>query len=307
MAPKITLNSNVINALTMVALGLISGTSFILIKKGLVGFEPVQLVSIRVGLVGLFFLPFFFGKKGITSIHKKHLLPLAAVGWIGSALPFFLFAVAETQIDSGVAGVLNSLQPLFTMIIGFFLFKISVTKDKITGIIISFVGVIALIFLTNYDKLEANYFSLFVVLATICYGTSGNIVQKYLQDVPVLKVTGFSYVFAGIPMLLLAFFIGVPEKLMSSEEARISFGYIAILAMVCTTLAGVLYFQLIIRTSAAYASFIAYIMPVVATIWAIFDGETVTFLHWVCMAIILSGIVVASGKLKKNKKVDIGA
>lgn len=301
MGSKFSLNSNVINALIMITLGLISGTSFILIKKGLVGFEPVQLVSIRVGLVGLFFLPFFFGKNGITSVKREHLIPLAAVGWVGSAIPFFLFAVAETRIDSGVAGVLNSLQPLFTMIIGFFLFRISVTKDKIAGILISFSGVFALIFMANYDKLEANYFALFVVLATACYGTSGNIVQKYLQGVPVLKVTGFSYVMAGIPMLLLALFLGVPEQLINSQEARVSFFYISVLAIVCTTLAGILYFQLILRTSAAYASLIAYIMPVVATIWAIFDGETVTILHWMCMGVILSGIVVASGRLKKKK------
>lgn len=285
----------------LVALGLVWGSSFILIKRGLTGFDPLQLVCIRVGLAGMIFFPFVFRKKA-RGLPFNKIKALAAVGIVGSALPFFLFAVAETRVDSGTTGVINSLMPLMTMSIGFLIFKIGLSIEKVVGIIVGLVGVLLLLFAGNSDGLTINSYAFFAVLATVGYGFSSNIVQKYLKDVPAIYITAISFVICGIPFLVLGFFLGIPQLLMNDPVAQTAFGYIVILSIFGTVIANIFYFRLIQLTSATYSSLVTYIIPIVALSIGFFDGENITILHLICMVLIFTGILIASRKKKVHSQ-----
>ena len=283
----------------LVALGVVWGSSFILIKRGLTGFDPLQLVSIRVGLAGIIFLPVVFRKKARQLPFNK-IKALAAVGIVGSSIPFFLFAVAETRVDSGTTGVINSLMPLMTMTIGFLIFKIGLSIEKVIGIIIGLIGVLLLLFAGNSEGLSINSYAFFAVLATVGYGFSSNIVQKYLKDVPAIYITAVSFVICGLPFLVLGFFLGIPQLLMNDPVAQTAFGYILVLSVFGTVIANIFYFRLIQLTSAAYSSLVTYIIPIVALSIGFFDGEKITLLHLICMILIFAGILIASRKKKVN-------
>lgn len=281
----------------LVALGLVWGSSFILIKRGLTGFTPLQLVSIRVGLAGVIFLPLVFRRRA-KQVPSGKIKPLLAVGLFGSTIPFFLFALAETRVDSGTTGVINSLMPLMTMSIGFLAFRISLGREKIIGILAGLAGVLLLLFQGNAGGIAINTYALFAVLATVGYGLSSNIVQKYLKDIPAIYITAFSFVMCGLPFFFLGFFIGIPQLLLNDPIARNAFYYIVILSVFGTVIANIFYFRLIQLTSAAYSSLVTYIIPVVALLIGFFDGEHITGFHMICMLLIFSGIMIASGKKK---------
>lgn len=281
----------------LIALGAVWGSSFILIKRGLTGFNPLQLLSIRVGLAGLIFFPFILGTQAKQILRKK-IKPLIAVGLFGSVIPFFLFALAETRVDSGTTGVINSLMPLMTMSIGILVFQISLDREKIIGILVGLVGIVLLLLMGNPGGIAINPYAFFAVLATVGYGLSSNIVQKHLKEVPAIYITALSFAMCGLPFFFLGLFTGIPQLLLHDPSAQNAFGYIVILSVFGTVIANIFYFRLIQLTSAAYSSLVTYIIPVVALLIGFFDGENITGFHIICMLLIFSGILIASRKRK---------
>lgn len=283
--------------LLLLGLGTTWGSSFILIKRGLMGLDPLQLLTVRVGLAGLVFLPIALRKKTLAYL-KSHWKPLLVVGLFGSSLPFFLFALAETQVDSATTGVINSLMPLNTLVIGGIFFAIPIVRAQLMGVLVGLSGVLALIFLKNNGGAGVNYYALFAVLATLGYGLSSNVVQKYLKTVPALELTALSFFLAGLPFFALGVFLGVPELVLESPIARQSFYYIVVLSVFGTVIANVFYFRLIQITSASFASLVTYIIPIVAMGIGFLDGEMLTSLHGLSVLLILAGIALASGKIR---------
>ncbi|MCB0444196.1 MAG: DMT family transporter, partial [Gelidibacter sp.] len=113
-------------------LSLIWGTSFILIKKALLGLTPFQLGALRSIFTSVFL--FIAGFKTIKTIEKRKWKWVVLSGFLGSFFPAFLFAIAETEIDSSIASILNSLTPLSTLLMGFAIFKIASTKRQMFGV-----------------------------------------------------------------------------------------------------------------------------------------------------------------------------
>ena len=118
--------------LYLVILSIIWGSSFILIKKGLVGLTDYQLGSLRIVLTSIFL--FSVGAKSIKQIKKRHWKWVAVSGFISSFFPPFLFAMAQNEIDSAVASILNSIVPIMTLLTGVLVFKIASSKYQIIGI-----------------------------------------------------------------------------------------------------------------------------------------------------------------------------
>ena len=163
----------------LIVLSLIWGSSFILIKKGLIGLSPVELGALRIIFTGFFL--FVFGFKSIRTIEKKNWKWIIISGFLGSFFPSFLFAFAETEVDSGVVSILNSLVPLNTILFGLAVFKITSTKRQVFGVIIGFIGTALLI--ANGAKLNPNQnylYAGFVILATVMYAMNVNIIKTYV-------------------------------------------------------------------------------------------------------------------------------
>ncbi len=293
----------------LIVLSLIWGSSFILIKKGLVGLTDYQLGSLRIVLTSI--ILFSVGFKSIREIRKKHWIWVAISGFVSSFFPPFLFAMAQNHIDSGITSILNSIVPLNTVIIGALLFAIGVTKRQIWGVFIGLAGTLMLIYggmmIADGGKTENSlagdsnfWYSGLIILATIGYAFNVNIIKKYLNDISALAVTTGNFIFVFLPSLVILYYSGFFENIMSSPEMQIASGYILILALFGTALAKVVFNRLVQIASPVFASSVTYTMPIVAVVWGLADGESFGFLQLIASGVILFGVYLANKRIKAN-------
>jgi drug/metabolite transporter (DMT)-like permease len=280
-------------------LSLIWGSSFILIKKGLVSFSPVQVVSLRLAITAIAFLPVFLMQ--IRRIPKKKYWPLLFIGFLGSYFPFFLYAVGQTEISSSIAGILNSLTPLFTLVIGIAFFRDPLRINKLIGVVLGLLGAgMLLVFSLNAGGQGNPLFGLFILAATICYGFAAHIVQQYLSDLNPLLISAGSFVLVGLPALFAVFMTDVPGVMAEDSHAWISLGYISLLAFFGTIIGTIMFFRLIHQAGAVFSSYVAYLMPVVAVFWGFLDAEHLGWNHLLGMILILYGIYIGRNRNRKR-------
>ncbi|WP_290700907.1 EamA family transporter [Lacinutrix sp.] len=284
----------------LIILSVIWGTSFILIKKGLVGLNPYQLGALRTVLSGLFL--FLAGFKTIKTIKKTDWKWIIISGFLGSFIPAFFFAIAETEIDSAVVSVLNSLVPLNTVLMGLAIFKITSTKRQILGVVIGFIGTALLILKGAELNPNKNYlFAGFIIASTLMYAANVNIIKRYLQDVKPLTIAVGNYVPIVIPGLIVLFFTDFfTAQQFNKPDFAVSVLYIAILSLFGTAMAKVLFFKLVQISTPVFASSVTYIMPIVALTWGLLDGESFSVIQVVASAIILLGVFLVNKKQKKT-------
>lgn len=277
----------------LIILSLVWGSSFILIKKGLVGLTDYQLGSLRIVLTSIFL--FSVGFKSIRQIEKKHWVWIAISGLVSSFFPPFLFAMAQSHIDSAVASILNSLTPLATVILGVIMFKILSSRRQIWGVLIGLVGTILLIMAGADFNPDQNYwYSGLIIIATIGYAINVNIIKKYLNDISALAVTTGNFIVIFLPALVILYLTGFFETILQNKEMQLSFFYVAILSLVGTAIAKVIFNKLVQIASPVFASSVTYIMPIVAVMWGVFDGERFGVLQVLAAAIILFGVYLSN-------------
>ena len=277
----------------LIILSLIWGTSFILIKKALIGLNPYQLGALRTIITGLFL--FTAGYNSIKSIKKKDWKWIAISGFLGSFFPSFFFAIAETEIDSAVASILNSLVPLNTILLGLAVFKIASTRRQVFGVIIGFIGTAILILKGAELNPEQNYlYAGFVIASTLMYAANVNIIKRYLQDVKPLAIATGNYVAIIIPALIILCFTDFFAETTFKKPAFLSsIGYVVILSFFGTALAKVLFNKLVQISTPVFASSVTYLMPIVALIWGTLDGEDFSMLQAFASGIILIGVYLS--------------
>tara|TARA_R100000935_G_scaffold27288_1_gene47367 strand:+ start:41972 stop:42853 length:882 start_codon:yes stop_codon:yes gene_type:complete len=285
--------------LYLAILSLIWGSSFILIKKGLVGMTDYQLGSARIVLTSIFL--FSVGFKSLKQVQKHHWKWIAISGFISSFFPPFLFAMAQNEIDSAVASILNSIVPLNTVIVGATLFGILSTRKQIAGVFIGLVGTFLLIIVGADFNPDQNYwYSLLIITATIGYALNVNIIKKYLSDISALAVTTGNFLFVFFPALVILYFTGFFETIFSSAEMQLSFFYVAILSLFGTAIAKVIFNKLVQIASPVFASSVTYTMPIVAVLWGVIDGESFSIWQLVAAGVILFGVYLGN-KRKQNR------
>jgi len=276
--------------LLLVLIGTIWGSSFILIKKGLVVFEDTQIAAMRMGMAWLVTLPFLLGR--FKEISRREWLILLSVGLLGNGIPAFLFATAQTSIDSSLAGMLNSLVPILTMVFGLLLFGLRTWLLQVVGLMIGFIGAVLLIVMPGgIDGFEPEAF--LIVLASACYAFNLNVVRKYLPRMPSMLITAGSFLWVG-PLCLVYLFLTDFTVRFDHEYAWMSFLAIAILAIVGTTLAVLMFNKLIQSGGALFASMVTYIVPIVAILWGVLDGETISLWSISGVIVILAGVYLVS-------------
>ncbi|AXO80995.1 permease [Olleya aquimaris] len=289
--------------LYLLVLSLIWGTSFILIKKALIGLNAYQLGALRTLITGLFL--FAAGYKKIRFIKKEQWKWIALSGFVGSFIPAFFFAIAETEIDSAVVSVLNSLVPLNTVLLGAAVFKIASTTRQVIGVVIGFIGTSILILEGADLNPNQNYwYAGFVIASTVMYAVNVNVIKRYLQDVKPLAIAVGNYVVIFIPALIVLFLTEffTAENFNNPDVAK-SIGYVTILAFFGTALAKVLFNTLVQISTPVFASSVTYIMPIVALIWGLLDGESFSWTQGLGTLVILFGVYLANRKAKKIRSV----
>jgi len=278
----------------LVTLALIWGSSFILIKRGLIGLTPYQLGSLRIIFATLFLL--VIGFKSITTIPHGKWKFIALTAFIGTFMPVYLFAIAETEISSSITAVLNSLTPLGALVIGVLAFGLNVQRRQVFGVIIGLTGSILLIANGAANNPNQNYwYALLVVFAAFCYSLNVNLIKKYLSDVKPLAITAGNFVVVAIPALIVLFstdFVLVIDQ----DEVQTAMLYIVILGVIGTGVANIIYFNLIQMSSPVFAASVTYMIPVVAFFWGILDNELFSPMQYVGAVIIFVGIYLSAKK-----------
>lgn len=283
----------------LILLSLIWGSSFILMKRGLISFQPDQLASIRMMVACFATLPLIAGKlKDIPSEKWKY---IAIVGVFGSGIPALLFATAQTHVSSSVAGMLNGLTPVFTLLIGAVIFKLRFNLYQKLGVAVGFIGAATLVFVRADGSIEFKFFyAALIVLATLFYGLSVNTIKGKLSSINSLVISGAGLLFVGIPYSVYLFSTDFLERFSTMPEAEFSFACICTLALFGTAVSNYLYFQLVKIAGPLFASIVTYLIPIVAMCWGFADGERVNGFQILAMVAILGGVGLIAIKPRKT-------
>lgn len=287
--PQVQTSRSLLSWSLLVVLSITWGTSFILIKKGLQAFDPLQLASLRMAVASVAFLPLYLSLR--RKIDWSHWRAYLAVGLSGNFIPSFLYAIAQTRLNSSLAGVLNALTPLMTLLVGYVVFKSAFGASKISGVLIGLAGAVLLIWFGRENGTVTNaWFALLIVVGTICYGISSNTVGRNLTGVDAISIGTAAFTILLIPSLIALVVTGVPDVVVTYPFGWQAFGLIALLALASTVVASLLFYKLVHMTNPIFASSVSYLIPVVALFWGIADGEPVTLLSLFGFSLILAGV-----------------
>ncbi len=275
-------------------LALIWGTSFILIKKSLLGLSPFQLGSLRIIFCAIFLL--IIGFKSLQYISREQWKYIVLTSIFGTFIPAYLFAMAGSKVSSSMCAILNSITPLNTFIIGAFAFGLHFRKNQIYGILIGLFGTLVLILNDKFSSVSGEFmYSGLVVLATICYAINVNLIKKYLSDVKPLSITTGNFLVMLVPALLILYFTDLQAKIALPTFSAALF-FVLILGIVGTGFANIIFYKLIQISSPVFASSVTFLIPIVAFLWGLFDNEILLPLQLLGAFIILLGIYWANNK-----------
>lgn len=270
-------------------ISLIWGSSFILMKRGLDYFDSTEVAAFRMTVAMVSLLP--IALRHLATV-RKHPVALFCTGFFGNCIPAFLFALAQTEIPSSLSGMLNSLTSLFTLAMGVFFFRVRPVAAQVTGVALATIGTAGLIgFVHLFELTTYGRYSLLVVGAAFCYGTSVNIIKTYLQDVPSTQIVALSFLLT-VPALTvyLVFFTDFVTQVATRPESRPGVIYIAVLGLTATSLAVILFNHLIKETTAVFASSVTYLIPIVAVGWGLVDGEVIGAGKLGYLVLVLGGV-----------------
>ncbi len=278
----------------LIILSLIWGSSFILIKRGLVGLTAMQVGSLRIIFAAVFLL--LIGYKSLTKIKQHHWKYIALTATLGTFFPAFLFAIAETQIDSSVTAILNSLTPLNTLVFGFLSFGLSFRRTQVIGVFVGLIGTFLLIVNGAIHHPEQNYYyAILVLIASICYALNVNLIKKYLSDLSPLSITTGNFLVLLFPALIILFFTNFFEVI-TVESVQTSVLFVLILGVVGTGIANIIFFKTIQISTPVFATSVTYLIPIVAFTWGLLDNELLTTVQFVGAFIILIGVYLSAKK-----------
>lgn len=289
----------------LVILSIIWGTSFILIKKALgqdasgnLVLQPLQLGAMRTMISGVILIA--IGWRSFSKTNKKDWPWLAFSGLLGTFFPAFLFAYAQTEIDSAVSAILNSTVPLITLILGAVVFGISFSKRQLLGVIIGLSGAIGLVLAGMENNPQQNYlFAGLVLIACCCYASNVNIIKRYLQNIKPLAIATANFVFI-LPLAIIVFFAADGSTLeLTSQPVLRSLGYIVILCLFGTVAAKIMFNKLVQMTSPVFASSVTYLMPVIGLTWGTLDGEDFSIWQGLATGVIIFAVILVTREKKK--------
>ncbi len=268
------------------------GSSFILIKRSLVAFPPEQVAAGRLVFALLFFAPFLAGQSRQADVRvavRHRWVALLASGVIGFVIPAFLFAEAGAHLNSSLAGALNSVSPLFTLIIGAAFFGQKLQWRQTAGILLGLAGSLLLVFFSATGQFEINGYALLVVLATVCYGLNTNLIGRYLKHLPALVSTAWLFAFAGpiagLTLIPTDFF----TRVFDGQNAW-PLGALIVLGVFGSGLMAIVFNRIMQLASPLFAASVTYLIPIVALGWGVLDGETIFPVQFLGMGVCLLGI-----------------
>jgi drug/metabolite transporter (DMT)-like permease len=286
-------------ALLLTLLALVWGSSFILMKRALVVFSPLQVAALRVIFAALILAPFV--PQSLREIEKKHWKYLFVAGILGNGLPAIFFTTAQRHISSSTAALLNSLTPLFTLLVGVLAFRLVVRRGQVIGVVMGFLGAASLILAARGEigakEGSSLWYAVLPILATLCYGINMNIISRNLQGLKPITISALALwvlLCFYVPALLATGFIAEFPALYVHSYFWWAIACLLFLAGFGTALSNALHTRLIQISSPVIASSVTYLIPIVALLWGLLDGEVLSVLHFIGIATILCGIYLVN-------------
>jgi drug/metabolite transporter (DMT)-like permease len=264
-------------------------------KRGLEVYNHTVVAALRISISFIVLIPFAISH--LKKIEKRYWKYLVASGFLGNGIPAFLFTFAQTEISSSLSGMLNSLTPIFALVAGVLLFKQSAKAAQIIGVLVGLTGATGLILSNGLDVNGSNLsYSFLIVLATICYALSVNIIKIHLKEINSTAITALAFLCIGpftIGYLFTTDFIAISQ---SSPFALDAILYIVLLAIFGTAISVILFNMLIKKTTTLFASSVTYLIPIFAIMWGVIDGEALNWKHFLNIIIVLFGIYFINKK-----------
>lgn len=278
----------------LILLALIWGSSFILIKRGLTAFSGSEVGALRMVAAGAFLLPVAI--IAFPKLNRRQWGVLLIIGFLGSLIPAFLFAWAQTQLSSSATGIINAVTPLNVLVVGAIFFHQVIARKQLLGLGIGLVGTVLLILAGSSESPGNgfNAYTLLVVGATICYGFSSNIIKHFTHDLTPQTITAVSLVLM-LPISA-GYLFGYSSFLPTLEQQNAWWPFLAIviLGVVGTALALIIFNKLVQVRSPVFATSVTYLVPMVAILWGFVDGESLNYRHFLGMVAILGGVYIAN-------------
>lgn len=264
------------------------------------GLTALQLGGLRIVFASLAL--FVFGFKSVSKIKRSDWKWLVIAGLTSSFFPPFLFALAQTELDSGITSIFNSIVPLMTTLVGIALFGALITKRQVLGVFIGLFGTIGLIVAGMEFTPDQNYwYAIFIFLSALGYAFNINIIKRHLAHLSPLTVTTASFGVAFVPALLLVGYSGFFSDFRINVHMHDALWYLLVLAIIGTAWANILFNKLIHKSSPVFAASVTYTIPLVAVLWGVWDGENINIYQLLGGVIILFGVWMVN---KKKKGVD---
>jgi drug/metabolite transporter (DMT)-like permease len=258
-------------------------------KRGLEAFAPGQVAAIRMSVAFICLFPFVIGS--IRKIPHDKWKYIIAAGVLGNGIPSVLFTTAETKLSSSIAGVLNSLTPVFTLIVGAIFFKFRTTTTKTIGIVLGFVGAVIIMMFNPDGGFESNYYyGLFIIIACITYAVDTFILNNYLSELNAIDVAGFALFVVGIFSIGYLFTTDFTQRLASNPVAWKSLACASLLGAMGTATAQALFNKMLKISSPLFSASVTYCIPIVAVIWGLVDHERLGVMHIVGFATVFAGV-----------------
>ena len=278
----------------LITLAALWGASFLFMRMGAAEFGPVALAAVRVGGAALFLLPLLH-LRGQVGALRRHWRPIFVVGITNSALPFLCFSYAALAITAGLSSIFNAATPLFGAVIAWLWLHDRLGPTRIAGLAIGFAGVVGLAWEKASFKPGGSGWAIVACLAaTLLYGLSASFTKKRLQGVPPLAVAAGSQLSAALVLVLPAAWLWP-----ATPPSAAAWGTAAVLAVLCTGVAYLLYFRLIAHIGAANAIAVTFLIPAFAVLWGwLFLGEPLTPAMALGCAVILLGTSLATGLVR---------
>jgi drug/metabolite transporter (DMT)-like permease len=265
-----------------------------LIKRGLVGLTALQVGSFRIIFAALFLL--IVGFKSLKKISRRQWKFVAITSLFGTFTPAYLFAIAETEVDSSIVAILNSLTPLNTLVLGIIAFGIQFQKRQVLGVFVGLIGCLLLVLSGASAHPGQNYYYVvLVVIATLCYAINVNLIKKYLSDLNSLSITTGNFAVLLIPALIILSTTDISQRI-NIDITQHSIYFVMILGVLGTGIANVVFFKLIQMSSPVFATSVTYLIPIVAFFWGLLDNEMLTPIQFFGAFIILIGVYLSAKK-----------
>ena len=274
-------------------LSLIWGSSFILIKKGLVGLNSVQLASLRMIFAAS--VIYIYSYNSIKKIPKKSWKWIVITAYLGTFFPVYLISYGQTEIESGLASIITTVTPINTLIIGIIFFSLTFSIKQLLGLFIGLVGAVLLLYEASETNLNSNiYFSFFIYLTTVGYAASVNLIKKYLTNIPPEAVPAGIFLSISPPAIIVLYFSDFTDLNFQGPLILKSIFFVLVLGVFGSAIAQTLFNKFVKIASPIFASAVTYTMPVVAIFWALIDGEILSIMQFFATAIILIGVYLVN-------------